>query len=423
MLKFAQTLFLIYFFVFNVFFNFNFVNADQFLPTSVTVLLVCGDGVAEYSSGEVCDPGDPPDIPIDIGSTTCSMYDDIFGDPFVSGTPGCNNDCTDFTTDTCYTCGNSNKELEEECDGLQFGGVTCLTLGFDRGSLVCTPQCQISTINCEAMENEGTVPSGGGGGGGSSGGSSGIPTGYLPGSTEKKDTVIIIKGKSYPNADVHILIDGKVLGIVKADSKADFYFETTEIGAGVVSFGFWSEDDNGLKSTLLSLTLRVVAEATTNISGVYIAPTISIDKQSVKQGDDVKIFGQSVPGTEVQVHIHSDEQFIEKTSSEETGDWSLVFNTQPLEEDFHTAKALFTVNADENIIESGFSKLITFHVGREGGDPVCAEADLNGDDRVNITDFSILLYNWGGDNACADQNQNGNVDLIDFSVMMYYWTG
>jgi len=42
---------------------------------------------------------------------------------------------------------------------------------------------------------------------------------------------------------------------------------------------------------------------------------------------------------------------------------------------------------------------------------------------VNITDFSILLYWWGTDNACADQNHNGTVDLIDFSIMMYYWTG
>ena len=68
-------------------------------------------------------------------------------------------------------------------------------------------------------------------------------------------------------------------------------------------------------------------------------------------------------------------------------------------------------------------KSISFFVGTVGGEAVCAEADLNGDGRVNITDFSILLYHWGTDNECADQNQNGVVDLIDFSVMMYYWTG
>jgi len=53
----------------------------------------------------------------------------------------------------------------------------------------------------------------------------------------------------------------------------------------------------------------------------------------------------------------------------------------------------------------------------------CAGADLNHDGRVNITDFSILLYYWGTNNACADQNHDGTVDLTDFSIMMFYWTG
>ncbi len=94
-----------------------------------------------------------------------------------------------------------------------------------------------------------------------------------------------------------------------------------------------------------------------------------------------------------------------------------------MEEDFHIAKALFQVETDGNIIKSGFSRSISFHVGKVGGEVPCPEADLNHDGRVNLTDFSILLYYWGTDNTCADQNQNGNVELIDFSIMMYYWTG
>jgi hypothetical protein len=48
---------------------------------------------------------------------------------------------------------------------------------------------------------------------------------------------------------------------------------------------------------------------------------------------------------------------------------------------------------------------------------------LNADKKVNLTDFSILLYNWGTKNPCADQNHDGNVNLIDFSIMMFNWTG
>jgi hypothetical protein len=222
---------------------------------------------------------------------------------------------------------------------------------------------------------------------------------------------------------VHILIDGTTVGIVTTDAKADFYFETADVTSGVASFGFWSEDEDGLKSTLLSLTFRVVSGAVTTISGVYIAPTIDIDKKSVVRGEMVKIYGKTVPDTEVFVHINSPQEFIEQTASAQTGDWELDFVTEPLEEEFHTAKALFQLASGANVIKSGFSKSISFHVGRIGGEAACPEGDLNKDGRVNLTDFSIMLYYWGTDNACADQNQNGVVDLIDFSIMMYYWTG
>ena len=46
------------------------------------------------------------------------------------------------------------------------------------------------------------------------------------------------------------------------------------------------------------------------------------------------------------------------------------------------------------------------------------ECDLNGDGRVNLVDFSILLFYWGTNNECADQNLDGTVDLIDFSLQL-----
>jgi hypothetical protein len=345
-------------------------------------------------------------------------YDDGNGNPFASGEMNCLSDCSDFDISGCYTCGNGLLEGPEECDGSNFGGASCLSFGYIGGSLLCSGQCFINTVNCESGTKAGGVS-----GGGSSGGSSGGQTGFLPGANEPLTTKVVARGKSYPNADVHILVDGKVQGIVKANNLADFYFETTEVPVGVASFGFWSEDEDGLKSTLLSLTFRVVSGAVTTITGVYIAPTIDIDKKSVVRGESVKIYGTTVPDTEVYVHINSPKEFVEQTSAAQTGNWELNFNTDPLDEEFHTAKALFHMASGANVIKSGFSKSISFHVGKVGGEAACPEGDLNKDGRVNLTDFSIMLYNWGTDNPCADQNQNGVVDLIDFSIMMYYWTG
>ncbi|MEA3449767.1 MAG: dockerin type I domain-containing protein [Patescibacteria group bacterium] len=398
--------------------NFAQAQSGSLLPTSVEIIVSCGDGLAEAGAGEVCDPGEPPLVPPDVGTSTCQDFRDIFGDFFASGDLGCQDDCLAFATTSCYTCGNTKKENAEECDSSDFGGQSCISFGYVGGSLVCMETCRISTANCESMDEPGGIP-----GGGSSGGSSGGSTSFQPGSDTENETKVVVCGKSYPHSDVHILADGKVIGIVNSDAKADFYFETDEVTAGVASFSFWSEDSLGLKSTLLTLTFRVISGSVTTITGVYIAPTIDTDRDSVRKGEDINIFGETVPDTEIFVHIHSEEEHIEQSDADEDGKWNIVFNTEPLEEDFHTAKALFQIASGGNVIKSGFSKSISFHVGKLGGEAVCPGADLNDDGKVNLVDFSILLFHWGSNNEYADQNLDGTVDLIDFSIMMFYWTG
>ena len=59
--------------------------------------------------------------------------------------------------------------------------------------------------------------------------------------------------------------------------------------------------------------------------------------------------------------------------------------------------------------------------------PVCNKnGDINNDKKVNIVDFSIMLYFWkqsNPSNSCADINKDGIVNLFDFSVMLFWWTG
>ena len=389
----------------------------EYLPTSVNVQLACGDGLAE--NPEICDPGLPPDVPPDLAGGVCQDFADIFGDPFLSGTLLCASDCANYATSSCYSCGNFYRENEEQCDANDFGGQTCESFGLISGNLLCTNQCFISLAQCESQAQPGAgSPSSGGGGG-----SPGTPTGFSPGEDSPRQTKVIISGKSYPHAEVHILLDGKVIGLSEADAKANFYFETSDVPAGVASLSFWSADKDEIKSTLLTITLRIVSGAVTTITGVYLSPSINTDRKSVDKGVPITIYGQTVQETSVFVHVNSEQEFVEKTASQESGDWQLVFDTSALEEDYHTAKALFQMEVSGNVIKSGFSRSVSFYVGREISEGTCPGADLNGDKRVNITDFSILLYWWGTKNTCADQDHNGKVDLVDFSIMMYHWTG
>ncbi|MCA9715517.1 MAG: hypothetical protein KC468_12645 [Myxococcales bacterium] len=47
-------------------------------------------------------------------------------------------------------CGDGNIDPNEQCDGVDLGGLTCATLGYDGGSLACDPMtCTYDTSNCE----------------------------------------------------------------------------------------------------------------------------------------------------------------------------------------------------------------------------------------------------------------------------------
>jgi len=58
-------------------------------------------------------------------------------------------------------CGNELVLGNEECDGVNLGGQTCVSLGYDSGDLSCTGNCTFNELGC--------VVGGGGGGGGGGG--------------------------------------------------------------------------------------------------------------------------------------------------------------------------------------------------------------------------------------------------------------
>lgn len=59
------------------------------------------------------------------------------------------------------------------------------------------------------------------------------------------------------------------------------------------------------------------------------------------------------------------------------------------------------------------------------GETCPPKADFNADCRVNIVDFSILIYWFIRPNPLAriDLNSDTRVNLQDFSIMAFYWTG
>lgn len=50
-------------------------------------------------------------------------------------------------------CGNGSLDQGEDCDGDEFGGQTCVSLGHDSGELSCTSGCQINEVGCSTCGN------------------------------------------------------------------------------------------------------------------------------------------------------------------------------------------------------------------------------------------------------------------------------
>jgi hypothetical protein len=404
-----------------------YASTSQDLLTSVKILLVCGDGFVDPYY-EVCDPGNSlKRILSNTGTTTCqSFIDEYTGLPFASGRLACLSDCSAISTSTCYTCGDNHRQEAEECDGTDFGsGNDCASYGYTTGTLTCTSDCRLDLSDCSVVgtkePTEGSTATTGGGGGGSSG----RTTGYRNGTNTAPDkTLVVINGIAYPNREVRVLVDSTVIGIVRADSRGNFHFESGDTTAGISSYSLWTDDATGLKSTLLTLTFRVASKSVTTIDNVYLSPTINVDKTQVNKGDPIKIYGVSSPSVNISVHVNSDVEKVSTTTSGSLGDWSLVFDTSPLEEAFHTVKAMVSFSSSTGIIESNYSRSVSFYVGKNVAEAgKCEKGDLNCDNSINLVDFSILLYNWGTTDTTADINSDGKVGLADFSIMMYHWTG
>jgi len=277
--------------------------------------------------------------------------------------------------------------------------------------------------------SDGAGPGTGGGSGGGSGGSTGVENGELLPFPELPDSPIVaFQGWAYPGSKVVLLKDGVEEQIVTALNNGSFSVGISELDQGVYTFNLWGEDNVGRKSATQSFTFYVKEGTKTELFDIYLPPTIDVPTPSFDIGDNLEVLGQSADNSNIELWLYpkvvggvTEDMIIKKDSIVATnGDWNFTFDTKSLINGPYQVKARSSMTA---IGTSDFSKIIDLMIGGELPTETCSGADLNGDTKVNITDFSILLYWWASDNACADQNSNGTVDLTDFSIMMYYWTG
>jgi hypothetical protein len=276
---------------------------------------------------------------------------------------------------------------------------------------------------------------GGGGMGGGSGGGTGTSVG--PDSSDEgfpyplpgKPTVSV-DGLAYPQSKVYILKDGVLAKEMNSDSQARFVWDFPDLNKGVYTFSVWSQDSAGRKSITQNSTFWIKDETKTTFK-VFLPPTIAGNSSQVDYGKDIAFTGQSAPGSTVELWVYpsslgavlQEEAKIKSVLSNEAGEWSIIFPTSQLPAAGSYKAKTRSIHPTAGV--SDFGSVFVVGVGAEPETELdtCGRSDLNRDKKVNLVDFSILLFNWDTTNAVADINLDGKVNLIDFSLMLFCWTG
>lgn len=316
-------------------------------------------------------------------------------------------------------CGNGLNEFDESCDD----GANNGNYGF------CLADCSGLGLRC----GDGIVQSGEGeecddGNGTSNDGCSnscqidGVmqPGGIsvLPPAPIKKETKIILEGIAYPWATLTLLEDGKVRKIVSLNQESGFKMDMSNLTQGVYNLALKAKDKQGRESAIFTLAVTVFDQMVTRVGGILMPPTIELQETNLLFNQTLSALGSATPQSKVTIFIDGKE--VSQEIAKSNGQWFFDYNIAYLIKGVHSIKVIAQTRRG---LKSSFSKTIIFYIEEKPLKLICAEADLNGDGKVDIIDFSILLFWWGGPNECADQNQDGIVNLIDFSIMMYYWTG
>ncbi len=218
-------------------------------------------------------------------------------------------------------------------------------------------------------------------------------------------------GDAFPAALVTILVDNSLAGTTVAAANSSFDKTISSLVAGNHTFSLFASDGNGHKTLTISFSINVITSSTITVSGILLSPIVAVP-DSIKRPEALNESGVAKSNSTVTTFTHSD-PITKQTATDTNGNWAVKI-TNILHIGSHTVNALVQDslgNQSAQTADQNFN--------------VKLSADLNVDNVVNLTDFSILMFSYLANpppNLAADINDDGKADLVDFSIMMFYWT-
>ncbi len=233
-----------------------------------------------------------------------------------------------------------------------------------------------------------------------------------------------LSGLTSPLSSIKIVQDGKDLFTVQSGADGAFQAAITRLERGTYTFTMYSIDSKQRKSAPYSATMAIGAGTSNTISNIVLPPTLALEGDQVPIGSKIHVFGEATPNSVIAVTItpkpdtaHESKVYAATTSA--AGIWDFATSAPK--------KGTYGVRARQKIAsaESDFTNYAYIGVGQSPSVPAssASQSDINGDGKVNLIDFSILLSAWGTSKANCDLNNDGTVNLADFSILLFNWTG
>jgi hypothetical protein len=232
---------------------------------------------------------------------------------------------------------------------------------------------------------------------------------------------VTFSGQAYPGCTIEVL--RKTIQDTSFQNISTASATITQDGAFVISYSglmkseyiyaLSVKDKDGRKTTL-SYDVNLLIQNSFEVRNILVPPTAELRNTVLLQSDDLVIVGYATPGYTIEVELDGVMQN-GTALVDGNGRYSFTASARPLSIGVHYARVR---QSDAKGTKSAFSQTKIFRRTLL----LVRKADLSNDGKVNVTDWSILLYRWNSEDpavhATLDMNGDGKVDVLDLSIFL-----
>ena len=227
-------------------------------------------------------------------------------------------------------------------------------------------------------------------------------------------------GRAYPGSTIELLRrsadnDFVKIGAENTEITYEGNFTITHTGLSDDDFFFAlrATDQDGRQTGIVSFIVDLGTGNQLSVTDILMPPTVGLTATAVTQGEQLVVTGYGSLNNTIELQI--DETLFVTLPIDRYGVYFLATTTDQFALGTHYVQAR---QVDRTGPTSSFSFPQAFQISQLKN----PQADFNRDGKIDISDWSILLYRWGSSDQSLrnqiDLDGNGVVDIADLSIFL-----